>query len=69
MRHEVGEKVRMTPAEAERYFELHKQEYVQQESVHLSEIMVSIGAPAPSAIEQGGVQPEDPAKLAAARQG
>ena len=67
MRHEVGEKVRMTPAEAERYFELHKQEYVQQESVHLSEIMVSIGAPAPSAIEQGGVQPEDPAKLAAAK--
>ena len=67
MRHEVGEKVRMTPVEAERYFEVHKQEYVQQESVHLSEIMVSIGAPAPSAIEQGGVQPEDPEKLAAAK--
>ena len=67
MRQEVGRRIQFTPGEAERYFEQHKQEYAQQESVHLSEILVSVGAPAPSAIEQGGVQPEDPEKLAAAK--
>jgi peptidyl-prolyl cis-trans isomerase SurA len=67
MRQEVGEKVRITPGEAERYFEQHKQEYARQESVRLSEILVSIDAPAPSAIDQGGAQPDDPAKLAAAK--
>jgi peptidyl-prolyl cis-trans isomerase SurA len=67
MRQQVGEKVRITPGEAERYFEQHKQEYAQQESVRLSEILVSIGAPAPSVLEQGAVQPDDPEKLAAAK--
>jgi len=67
MRQEVGRKIQFTPGEAERYFEQHKQEYAQQESVHLSEILVSVGAPAPSVIEQGGVQPDDPEKLAAAK--
>ena len=67
MRQEVGKRIQFTPGEAERYFEQHKQEYAQQESVHLSEILVSVGAPAPSVIEKGAVQPDDPDKLAAAK--
>jgi peptidyl-prolyl cis-trans isomerase SurA len=67
MRQEVGKRVQFTPGEAQRYFEQHKQEYTQQESVSLAEILVSTGTPAPSATEPGGVQPEDPAVLAAAQ--
>jgi peptidyl-prolyl cis-trans isomerase SurA len=44
MREEVGRKVTITPGEAQRYFEAHKQEYAQPESVRLSEILVSTGA-------------------------
>jgi sulfur carrier protein ThiS len=53
MRQEVGKKVQFTPGEAERYFEQHKQEYAQPESVTLAEILVSTGTPAPSALEHG----------------
>jgi peptidyl-prolyl cis-trans isomerase SurA len=67
MRQEVGKLVQFTPGEAERYFEEHKQEYVQPENVTLAEILVSTGTPAPSATEPGGVQPDDSAKLAAAK--
>jgi peptidyl-prolyl cis-trans isomerase SurA len=67
MRQEVGKRVQFTPGEAERYFEQHKQDYAQQESVNLAEILISTGAPAPSVTEKGGVQPEDPAVLAAAK--
>ena len=63
MRQEVGRKIAFTPGEAERYFEAHKQEYAQQESIHLSEILVAIGAPDTS----GDAQTDDPAKLAAAK--
>jgi peptidyl-prolyl cis-trans isomerase SurA len=61
MRQEVGKLVKFTPGEAQRYFEQHKQEYAQQESVTLAEILVSTGTPAPSVM-----QPENPAVLAAA---
>jgi len=44
MRHEIGNKVQFTPGEAQRYYELHKQDYMQPESLHLSEIMVSAAA-------------------------
>jgi peptidyl-prolyl cis-trans isomerase SurA len=46
MRDEVAAHVsrQMTPGEAQRFFEAHKQEYIQPESVHLSEILVSTGA-------------------------
>jgi peptidyl-prolyl cis-trans isomerase SurA len=44
MRNEVGEHIHITPGEVQNYFEMHKQEYVQPESVHLSEILVSTGA-------------------------
>ena len=42
----------------------HKQDYVQPESVHLSEILISTGTPAPT--PEGGTQ-DDPAKVAAAK--
>ncbi len=60
MRQQVGEKVQFTPGEVARYYEQHKQEYVRQESIHLSEILVSVPTPA------NGEQP-DPATLAAAK--
>jgi len=67
MRDQVGRRIQFTPGEAQRYFEQHKQEYAQPESVHLSEILVSIGTPAPDPTMPGGVQPDDPEKLAAAK--
>ncbi len=57
MRQEVGEHIEMTPGEVERYYEEHKQDYVQPEGVRLSEILISTG-PAGS---------DDPAKVAAAK--
>jgi peptidyl-prolyl cis-trans isomerase SurA len=42
MRQEVGAHILMTPGEVERYYEQHKQEYTQPESVQLSEIRVSL---------------------------
>jgi peptidyl-prolyl cis-trans isomerase SurA len=45
MREEVGRKINVTPGEEERYFEEHKQEYSQPESVKLAEILVSTGTP------------------------
>jgi peptidyl-prolyl cis-trans isomerase SurA len=57
MRQEVGSSIRFTPGEAERYYEQHKQDYTQPESVRLSEILISTGT--------GGSS--DPAKLAAAK--
>ena len=48
MREEVGSKIQFTPGETQRYFEQHKQEYAQPESVRLSEILISTGAPAPA---------------------
>ncbi|MGA2807801.1 MAG: peptidylprolyl isomerase [Terracidiphilus sp.] len=67
MRQEVGKRIQFTPGEAERYFEQHKQDYAQQESVSLAEILVSTGTAAPSATTPGAVEPDDPAKLAAAK--
>ena len=63
MREEVGRKIQFTPGEAMRYFEQHKQEYVQPESVTLAEILLSTGASADAA----AAQTEDPEKLAAAK--
>jgi peptidyl-prolyl cis-trans isomerase SurA len=67
MRDQVGRKAQFTPGEAERFFEQHKQEYAQEESVALAEILVSTSAAASSPAEQGIAQPDDPAKLAAAK--
>jgi len=41
MRDQVGRKIQFTPGEVERYFEEHKQEYAQPESVRLSEILIA----------------------------
>jgi peptidyl-prolyl cis-trans isomerase SurA len=67
MRQEVGRKINITPGEIERYYEAHKQEYAQPESIRLSEILISTGTPVPSATVAGGTEPADPAKLAAAK--
>ena len=56
MRDEVGRKIAPTPGEVERYYEAHKQEYSQPESVKLGEILVSTGA-----------NPDDAQKLAEAK--
>jgi peptidyl-prolyl cis-trans isomerase SurA len=61
IREEVGRKLSITPGEVQRYFEAHKQEYAQPESVHLSEILVSPGGPTDTAAA------DDPQKLAAAK--
>jgi peptidyl-prolyl cis-trans isomerase SurA len=55
MRQEVGEHIQITPGEAERYYEEHKQDYRQQESVRLSEILISTG------------NSDDPARVTAAK--
>ncbi|MGC9222834.1 MAG: peptidyl-prolyl cis-trans isomerase [Terracidiphilus sp.] len=55
MRQEVGAHINMTPGEVEHYYEAHKQDYTQPESVRLSEILVSTG------------NSDDPAKVAAAK--
>jgi len=57
MRQEVGEHIQMTPGEAERYYEEHKQDYAQPESVRLGEILISTGT-------EGS---DDSAKVAAAK--
>ena len=54
MRQQVGEHIQLTPGEVERYYEEHKQDYVQPESVRLSEILIATGA-------------DDPAKVVAAK--
>ena len=43
MRDQVGRKIAPTPGEVQRYFEAHKQDYAQPESVKLGEILVSTG--------------------------
>ena len=67
MRQEIGRKIQFTQGEAQRYFEQHKQEYAQPESVTLAEILISTGTPAPSITVPGGTQPDDPAVIAKAK--
>jgi peptidyl-prolyl cis-trans isomerase SurA len=56
MREQVGRKIAPTPGEIQRYFEAHKEQYAQPESVKLSEILISTGS-----------QPDDQQKLAEAK--
>jgi peptidyl-prolyl cis-trans isomerase SurA len=67
MRQAIGRRIQFTPGEAQRYFEQHKQEYVQPESVSLAEILISTGTPTPSVTGPGAVEPDDPQKVAAAK--
>jgi peptidyl-prolyl cis-trans isomerase SurA len=61
MRQEVGNRITITPGEVARYFNEHKQEYAQQESVQLSEILVSTGTPGAEGLG------DDPQKIADAQ--
>jgi len=56
MREQVGRKIQPTPGELQRFFEAHKQEYSQPESVKLGEILISTGS-----------NPDDQQKLAEAK--
>ena len=67
MRDEVGRKVSITPGEVQRYYEAHKQEYAQPESVRLSEILISTADPLTAAGPKGAVMPDDPQRLATAK--
>ena len=53
MRDQVGRKIAPTPGEIQRYFEAHKQEYAQPESVKLGEILISTGTQPDDAQEAG----------------
>lgn len=66
MRQEVGAHITITPGEMQRYFEQHKQEYAQQESVQLAEILISTGG---GSTADGAVGPaaDDPQKIAEAQ--
>lgn len=66
MSQEVGRRLQVTPGEAERYYEAHKQEYTQPENERLSEILISTSAPAPSSATPGPAKPADQEQLAAA---
>ena len=63
MRDQVGRKIAPTPGEIQRYFEAHKQEYAQPESVKLGEILISTGTPSTGATAQA----DDAKKLAEAK--
>jgi peptidyl-prolyl cis-trans isomerase SurA len=49
MRQEVGSTIQITPGETRQYYEQHKQDYTQPESVHLDEILISTGTDAQDA--------------------
>ena len=59
MRREVGYKVQFTPGEAQRYYEAHKQDFMQPESVHLSEIMVSSASEDPQIVATAKAKADD----------
>ncbi len=60
MRQEVGSRIQITPGQARQYYEEHKQDFQQPESIHLSEILISTGA-------AGANGQDDPAKVAEAK--
>jgi len=60
MRDEVGKRIQFTPGEVQRYFDQHKEDYNQPESVRLSEILIAVPAAA------DGSAPDD-AALASAK--
>src|SRR5580698_2050833 len=64
MRDEVGRRISITPGEVQQYFEQHKQDYAQPESVRLDEILVSTGT---AGNTQLGATEDDPQKVADAQ--
>jgi peptidyl-prolyl cis-trans isomerase SurA len=61
---EVGRKIQILPSEVQKYYDEHKDELKREETVRLSEILISTDAPAPKAGEQG---PADSPEAEAAR--
>lgn len=59
MRQEVGRHISVTPGEVQRYFEEHQKEYVQPESVRLSEILVSTPSDDPQKVEAAKAKADD----------
>lgn len=59
MRQEVGSHISLTPGEVRRYFEAHKQQYVQPESVQLSEILISTGDGSEQKVAEAQAKAED----------
>ncbi|HUX43331.1 MAG TPA: peptidylprolyl isomerase [Terracidiphilus sp.] len=62
MRQEVGSHISVAPGEVRRFYDEHKQEYSQPESVRLSEILISTDKAAPA--QAGGAQPTEAERLA-----
>ena len=65
--HEVGPKIQITPQEIQQFYDAHKSEFTQPESVDLSEILVSTGASNVN-VDPNAAPPEDPTKVAAAEE-
>lgn len=67
--HEVGPKIQneITPQAVQQFYDAHKAEFTQPESVDLSEILVSTGASEVN-VDPNAAPPEDPAKVAAAEE-
>ena len=59
MRQEVGRKLSFTPGEVQQYFEQHKQEYAQPESVRLGEILISTGTGADQEVAAAKAKADD----------
>lgn len=64
--HEVAPHIQITDKEIQDYYDQHKAELAQPESVDLSEILVSTGGSSVSVDPNSPPPPEDPAKVAAA---
>jgi peptidyl-prolyl cis-trans isomerase SurA len=59
MREQVGRKIAPTPGEVQRYFDAHKQEYAQPESVKLGEILISTGTDDPKKLADAKAKADD----------
>jgi peptidyl-prolyl cis-trans isomerase SurA len=59
MRDQVGRKIAPTPGEIQRYFDAHKQEYAQPESVKLGEILISTGTDDPKKLADAKAKADD----------
>ncbi len=59
MRQEIGSHIQLTPGEVERYYEAHKQDYTQPESVHLAEILIATKSNDAAALEAAQARARD----------
>jgi peptidyl-prolyl cis-trans isomerase SurA len=59
MRQEVGAHITITPGEAQRFYDAHKQDYAQPESERLSEILISADSSDPAKVEAAKAKADD----------